>query len=232
MKLIKRAVVLSTVVMILTSCSFIATVPTPTSVPTNPFIPVSTNMPEPTSTPTATFVPQYTKTAKPSTVVESQDGKLFISHEYGFSILIPAHDSQGVVYNRADYFPEILSADLAEIDLDDGGDIFPMFHIAVEDQTESCHPWLTNSDGNPVTMAQTTLGGISFNKVHTPDLDEYEMQAIEYMTYSTDLCVHFFISLTLYYFDRPIDAEPPRDMLPYIQNELDRIISTFQWSKP
>ncbi len=214
-------------VMMLTSCSSFAALPTATPALTNSVVLISTNIPEPTSTQAATPVPQYIKTAIPSTVIDTQDGKLFISHEYGFSILLPA-DSDSVVYNRADLF-EILSAYLPEINFDNGGDLTPMFDVVVEDQTESCHPWLTNSDGNPVKTEQVTLSGLSFNKVYTPDLDEYETQSIEYMTYGTDLCVHFFISLTTYYFDRG-DAQPS-NMLPYVQDELDTIISTFQWVK-
>jgi hypothetical protein len=220
MKFIQTAIVLSLLVRILTSCSSFA------AVPTDSVVPISTNISELTSTQTATLVPQYTRTAKPSVVIDTQAGKQFISHKYGFSIILP-FDSQSVVYNRAEYFPEILRAALPEISLDDGGDIVPNFHVGVEDQTDSCHPWLTNSDGNLVKMEQVTLGGISFNKVYTPDLDEYEMQAIEYMTYGTDVCVHFFISLTTFYFDR-VDAQPA-NMLPYVQDELDSIFSTLQW---
>ena len=225
MKFTKTAIVLSSLVMILTACSFYVAVPTATPAPTSTVVPISTNIPEPTSIQSATPVPHYTVTARPSTIIDTQDGKLFISHEFGFSIILPS-DSQSVVYNRAD-LSEILSFALPEIELDDGCVVVTGIHTKVENQTNSCHPALTDSGGNPIKMEKVTLGSNTFDKIYTPDLDKNELQSMEYMTYGANFCVHFFVSLTTYYFDRG-DAQPS-STLSYRQDELDGIFSTFQW---
>ena len=231
MKIIIRAMVLSLQVIVLVSCSFLATVPTVMPTSTNAVVPTSTSTLPPTSTQTATPAPQFTKTAKPSTVVNTSEGKQFISHDYGFSIFLPS-DSQSVVYNRADLV-ETLIAELPQIYLDDGGHLVSMLHAWVEEPTDQCHSWTPRDPVVPIRTEHMSLGGNSYTKVYTPDVYYVygiATQDVEYSTYGMNFCVHFYINLTTHYFD-PGDA-PSSNMLPYMQEELDRIISTFQWAKP
>jgi hypothetical protein len=122
----------------------------------------------------------------------------------------------------------IFGANLAQKHLVDGGDIISEIYGTVENPTDSYHPKLINPD-EVVKTEQVTLGGIPYTKVYTPNLyGDYE-QEIDYMTYGTNFCVHFSIHLTTYYFDQ--GSAKPNDMLPYMQDELDNIVSTFRWIK-
>jgi hypothetical protein len=224
MKLISTAIVLSLLVTILTSCNTFVSAPIETPNPTKAILLTWTNTADPTVTPTETPIPQSTKTAIPATLVDIEEGKQLINNKYGFTITLPP-DVDLQSFNPTD--DRLLEVQFPQKDLSDGGNIFTYFYVWVENQTDSCHPGLTDADGNPVKMEQVTLGSIFFNKVYTPDLDQHEMQAIEYMTDGTDFCVHFFIGLTTYYFDRR--GAQPGSMLPYVQDELDSIISTFHW---
>ena len=230
MKIISKATVLSLMVIALASCSIFAPTPAQPIAPTATMALTSANTIQQASTQTDLPVQQYTKTAKPSTIVDTEDGKQFISHEYGFTILLPP-DSQSVIPNPDERFGAILLAALPQIYLDDSGHIIPWLHSVVQKPIDKCHPWMPDGPSVPVVAAQVSLGGTSYTKVYTTGLDQDAMQYIDYMTYGTNFCVHFWISLTTYYFDMPIDAQPPSDMLPYIQDDLDRMISTFQWVK-
>ena len=57
MKTIGKAILLSVLVIVLTSCSSFAPKPTETPIPTETSLPTSTSTPEPTNTPTKTPVP-------------------------------------------------------------------------------------------------------------------------------------------------------------------------------
>ena len=224
MKIISTATVLSLMVTALTSCNTFIPRPTETPTLTKTILPKSTNTAEPTLTPTEMLIPQHTKTGFPATFVDTQNGMQLINNQYGFTITLPS-DSDVLFFNPTD--DQLLSVQLPTKDLSDGGQILTWFRVWVENHTTSCHPELTNSSNRPVKVGRVTLGNTHFIKVYTPDLDKDELQAIEYMSYGTDFCVHFFTGLAMYYFDRG-DAEPG-NMLPHVQDELGSIISTFEW---
>jgi hypothetical protein len=224
MKLINIVIVFPLLIMSLTSCSAFAPKPTEAPTPTGTVLPISSNTFEPTVTPTKTPIPLFTKTEIPATFVSTQDGKRLINNQYGFTITLPSNIDI-LNFNSTD--DKFISTQLPTKNLSDGGQIFINFDIWVENQTDSCHEELPKSFSNVVKMEQVTLGGTLFSKVYTPNLEKNELQAIEYMTYGTDFCVHLFTGLFMYYFDRG-DATPG-NMLPYVQDEIDGIISTFQW---
>lgn len=183
---------------------------------------IPTSTPIPTNTATETPVP----TANPFTLVETQDGKQYINHKYGFTISFPSDFEVPSGFTTNDG----LISGYFQKHLDDGGDIVTWFGIIVEDQTDGCHPKLIDSASKPVKEKQVTLGSNSYTVLYTPNLYGDYMQDVEYMTYATDLCIHFSINLTTHYFDQ--GSAIPGDMLPYTQDKLDGIVSTFQWIKP
>ncbi len=225
MKIISTALVLSLMVTAFTSCNTV--VPHSIEPPTSAQVikPTSTNTTiDPIVTLTKTPRPEHTTTSIPAAFVDTQDGKKLIHEQYGFAITLPS-DFDILFFNPTD--DRLLSAQLPSKYLSDGGQIMTWFNVSIENRTYSCHPGPTNSSGRPVKVEQVTLGKTPFTKVYTPDLDKDELQAIEYMVSGTDFCVHFFTGLAMYYFDRG-DAEPS-NMLPYMQDDIDSIISTFEW---
>jgi hypothetical protein len=222
MKLISIAMVLSLLVMALPSCNAFVPVPTETPVRTNTIVSTLTYTLEPTVTATEIPIPQYTQTANPA-FVDNQDGKQFINNKYGFTITLPS-DTDIMRFNPTD--DKLLSTQFPPKDLSDGGIIYTYFHVSVENQIDSCHAEFPESFDSPVKIEKVTLGNTHFIKAYTPDLDKNGVQALEYMTSRTDFCVHFLIVLFLFQ-----DLQPG-NMLPYVQGELDGIISTFQWSQP
>jgi hypothetical protein len=218
-----------------------------TSIPLHEFTP--TNMPlteaptiTATSLPRATLIvmptftplpfiastPQYTQTADSSVFVNTQHGKQLRSNKYGFIITLPP-DIDFMTEYTPDGDVSIFGASLAQKHLDDGGDIVTVIFGSVENQTDSCHPKLIDPD-KAVKTEQVVLGGTPFTKVYTPDLYGLHEQEVDYMTYGHNFCVHFSVNLTTYYFDQG-DAQPD-NMLPYMQDELESIISSFRWIKP
>lgn len=149
--------------------------------------------------PTVTSTPKHTQTIEPDKLVSNQDGQEFMSSQYGFTIIFPA-DMEILTKYSTNNAP--IAGYLPQKHLTDGGDIVTWFEVIVENQIDGCPPILKNSIEIPTELKQVTLGSTPFSKIYTPTLYGDYMQGIEYIAYGTDFCIHFYINLTTYYFDR------------------------------
>lgn len=152
--------------------------------------------------------------------------KRFVSEKYGFSFTFPPDiDTQ-------EYYPNgskgIASLYLDERDIPNTvSSIRSYISVWVEPQTDSCHPKLIGSDKTPVKTEQVMIGNTSFTKVY--GIVEEPTQEVEYMTYNSNICVHLRAAFSFCSFDNGCKSG---NALPYMQGDLDRIISSFQWIEP
>lgn len=152
--------------------------------------------------------------------------KRFVSEKYGFSFTFPPDVSAWKYDPNAS--EEIASLSLDQRDIPNSDTVISSpLSVWVEPQTDSCNPRLIGSDAMPVKTEQVMFGNISFTKVYGI-VDEFS-QNVEYMTYNSNVCVHLSVAFSFCSFDNGCKAG---NALPYMQGDLDRIISSFQWIEP
>lgn len=152
--------------------------------------------------------------------------KRFVSEKYGFSFTFPPNIDTQKYYPSGSEF--IASLYLDERDIPNTvNSIRSYIYVWVEPQTDSCHPKLIGSDETPVKTDQVMVGSSFFTKVY--GIVEEPAQEVEYMTYNPDVCVHLSAVFSFCSFDNGCRAG---NALPYMQGDLDRIISSFQWIEP
>lgn len=150
--------------------------------------------------------------------------KRFVSEKYGFSFTFPPDIEVGKYDPNASGHIASISLDQRDIP---NGDILSFITISVEPQTDSCHPKLIGSDKTPVKTEQVMIGNTSFTKVY--GIVEEPTQEVEYMTYNSNVCIHLNASFSFCSSDYGCRAG---NALPYMQGDLNQIISSFQWIEP
>jgi len=221
-------------IVLLIGCNSQPSTPTSTSIFATGIAPSkSATIDIPTVTPVpplVTSAPKPTQTLEPDRLVnkqDKQDKQEFISSRYGFTITFPTDMEIRTKYSNNN---ALVAGYLPQKHLADGGDIVTWIEVIVKNQENDCRPILKDTVDEPTEEKQETLGTTSFTRIYTPSLYGDYMQSMEYMTYSADFCIHIYVNLTTYYFDQ--GNAMPSDMIPYVQDELDGIVSTFQWINP
>ena len=134
------------------------------------------------------------------------------------------------IYTTRSENKALIAGYLSQKHLDDGGDILPWIEVIVTNHESGCSSILKRLVDEPTEEKQETLGKTSFTKIYPPGLYGDNMQSVEYVIGRADFCVHIYSTLTTFYFDQ--GSAIPGDMFPYLQDELDAIVSTFQWKNP
>jgi len=152
--------------------------------------------------------------------------KRFVSEKYGFSFTFPPDIDTRKYYPGGNEFIASLSLDQRDIP---NTDIVITSYISVwvEPQTDSCHLKPIGSDETRDKPEQVMIGNTSFTKIYGT-LDGV-LQNVEYMTYDSNICIHLYASFIFCSFDHGCVAG---NGFPYMQGDLDRIISSFEWIEP